>query len=217
MLKMKSDTPTQTAAEAAADSMRAAIAGLRKPAALELAERNLAAVRVKRAETAAAQNRRCREFNGKTPIAVGPNAEIRAGAAELVACDEAIRASRVKLDQARAAFAPAFLGALADPMRDIATEIAAHIIEIESLVEALADARRAAERLGLEAPTVMRCAMPPLIFVARSAGNDEIDFVALVPDPASAAQRQADRVAGDAGRHRVRRRPDLWRVRPAEL
>jgi hypothetical protein len=30
-------------------------------------------------------------------------------------------------------------------------------------------------------------------------------------------QRQAGRVAGDAGRHRVRRRPDLWRVRPAEL
>ena len=155
MLKMKADTPMKTAAEAAADGMRDALAGLKKPAALELAERNLTATRAKRAEAATEQFDRIREFNRKSPSATLPSPEIKAGEAALAKHDDAIKAARTKLAEARQSFQPTFLAELAGPMKDIAAEIAAHVTEIEQLTGALAEARRFAERNAVEPPRLL--------------------------------------------------------------
>lgn len=155
MLKMKIADTTKTAAEMVADGMHQALATMRRPAALELAERNLAGARAKRAETATAQNDRLREFNRRNSGATAPSAEIRAGEAELAKHDETIKAARAKLAEARTAFEPAFLAAIAEPTGDIAAEIATRAAEIEKLTDALAEARRTAERLGIEAPRLL--------------------------------------------------------------
>jgi hypothetical protein len=156
MLKMKSDTPTQTAAEAAADSMRAALCDLRKPASLELAERNLTAARTRRAEVASEHRECCRAFRRKNQLSTAaPRPEISTGEAALLKCDGAIKAARAKLDEARAQFAPYFLDVTAGPTREIAIEIATRATEIEKLIEALAEGRRLAERNGIAPPRLL--------------------------------------------------------------
>src|SRR5690348_13719815 len=111
ILNRASSTPPTVKTSDPIDALEAALAAIRKPAALTLAEKNLKATRDRREETAARLRVACLDAK-----AAGRNQDekVRGLQAELDEIDRKIRAEHRELVAQRDLLAPAFREAIAD-------------------------------------------------------------------------------------------------------